>query len=171
MECAICYEKVSCRALTSCTHSFCFPCLTKWMTKGSGEGCPMCREPINFKGLDNLEETWEEEKYAMKADELFGDAVDMACEEHNELREEIGRNPRMRNFMNKCLMDELKAIEKTHRFLTHEDVNADLDDIESVHYERESYSDHKLNSKNQHRERTRSRPPPRKVFNKRPMRN
>ena len=77
------------------------------------------------------------------------------------------KEPLFQPYLKECLLNELKDIEKTQRFLTHEDIRADPEEIEDCHYEKETYSDRRMNSKNQHRERSRARPPPRKMFNKR----
>jgi len=45
MDCPICYEKINCSVIGSCTHHFCFNCLMKWCKQG-GEFCPICKVRI-----------------------------------------------------------------------------------------------------------------------------
>ena len=45
MDCPICYEKINCSVIGSCTHHFCFICLMRWCKQG-GEFCPICKVRI-----------------------------------------------------------------------------------------------------------------------------
>jgi len=45
MECPICFEIIINSCTGSCSHHFCYKCLTDWKFKG-GQTCPMCNEKI-----------------------------------------------------------------------------------------------------------------------------
>lgn len=75
MECSVCYcETANCNL--TCGHSFCFGCVKEWYHKCSEPTCPMCRQPLNFRGLHRLEERWYEEAHHQKIDDLFGEYLD-----------------------------------------------------------------------------------------------
>jgi len=79
MECAVCYcETANCNLI--CGHSFCFSCVKEWHHKCSEPTCPMCRKPLNFRGLHRLEEKWFEEAHNQKIDDLFGEFVEEILE-------------------------------------------------------------------------------------------
>ena len=49
MECPICLELFDNDKLieTSCGHTFCKECITKWTNEKSKQTCPLCRETLN----------------------------------------------------------------------------------------------------------------------------
>ena len=64
MECPVCYA-ADAKLTIRCGHAFCKGCVTKWLesSKESGKpGCPMCRTPILFKGLQKIEQALEEKR-------------------------------------------------------------------------------------------------------------
>ena len=46
MECPICFNLIDHSCVGSCMHHFCYNCLCKWIIKGKGNGCPVCKEHI-----------------------------------------------------------------------------------------------------------------------------
>jgi hypothetical protein len=109
-----------------------------------------------------MRETWEEEAYNAKVEEVLGRAIDESITEEIEMdreyREAFGEGE---EGLSEMILDEIKALERTCRFLKSEDIHED--DIDYVLRETEDYySDRKLNSKNELREKPRDRPPPRR---------
>ena len=51
MECSICFKKIENSCIGSCTHHFCYICLTHWCYMG-GIKCPICQLPIHEIRLD-----------------------------------------------------------------------------------------------------------------------
>ena len=51
MECSICFKKIVNSCIGSCTHHFCYICLTHWCYMG-GMKCPLCQTPIYEIRLD-----------------------------------------------------------------------------------------------------------------------
>ena len=51
MECSICFKKIENSCIGSCTHHFCYVCLTHWCYMG-GIKCPICQTPIYEIRLD-----------------------------------------------------------------------------------------------------------------------
>lgn len=55
-ECSVCRnEMIDPATLSNCSHEFCYVCIVCWLTKGSGQFCPMCKAPVNYikrKGTD-----------------------------------------------------------------------------------------------------------------------
>jgi len=59
--CAICYDTITNQTIVDCCHnSFCFACLTTWMTQSNK--CPHCRKPITSKNLTVVTEIVEEKE-------------------------------------------------------------------------------------------------------------
>jgi hypothetical protein len=127
----------------------------------------MCRAPIYFKGLYKKQEEWANEAYEAKVSDIFGEyfeqTLETGIEDANEFVEIFHKSCRkeLKASCMKEIMSDLKNLEKTHRFLRHEQV--DQEEIEDVHYYGDYYSDRALNSKNQFRERPRQPPPPRRA--------
>lgn len=48
--CCICFETIDDKATLSCKHSFCTPCIRKWLD--DHESCPMCRADISVMELE-----------------------------------------------------------------------------------------------------------------------
>ena len=48
--CPICYDNINTCAISNCCKSsFCFECLSMWLSKN--KGCPLCRQPMNVNNL------------------------------------------------------------------------------------------------------------------------
>jgi hypothetical protein len=110
-----------------------------------------------------MREEWEEESYELKVGEVLSRAIDESITEEIEMDREyknvFGGNGE--EDLSEMILDELKSMEKTCRFLKSENVHED--DIDYVLRETDDYySDKCLNSKNEFREKPRDRPPPRK---------
>lgn len=60
MECPICFEYITISCIPSCTHHFCFTCISKWCNKKDNPKCPLCKIPIREikfdKEFDKLNE-------------------------------------------------------------------------------------------------------------------
>jgi hypothetical protein len=163
-ECAVCYSSNSnCKLV--CGHSFCFSCVKKWYNKGADQNCPMCRAPIYFKGLYKKQEEWANEAYETKAAEVFSEYFESTLETGIEDSKDFveifkkSHRPSIRAACMKEVMGDLKNLERTHRYLLHEQVGQE--DIDDVHYYGDYYSDRTLSAKNEFRERPRPPPPPR----------
>ena len=80
MECPICYSgECQCHTLV-CGHKLCKTCIKKWYTTSCEPNCPMCRAPLNFKGLHKMKDKWEEEATERRIEEHYGNAIDNALE-------------------------------------------------------------------------------------------
>jgi hypothetical protein len=127
----------------------------------------MCRAPIYFKGMYKKQEEWAHEAYEAKAAEVFSEyfetMLEAGIEDANGIMEVFHKSYRkdIKAGYMKELMDDLKSLEKTHRYLLHEQVGQE--DIDDVHYYGEYYSDRVLNAKNEFRERPPPPPPPRRA--------
>jgi len=109
-----------------------------------------------------MREKWEEEAYEAKVGDVLSRAIDESIIEEIEMdreyREVFGEGDAD---LSEMILDDIKAMERTCRFLKSEDVHQD--DIDYVLRETDDYySDKCLNSKNEFREKPRGRPPPRK---------
>jgi hypothetical protein len=109
-----------------------------------------------------MREKWEEEAYEAKVGDVLSRAIDESIIEEIEMdreyREVFGEGDAN---LSEMILDDIKAMERTCRFLKSEDVHQD--DIDYVLRETDDYySDKCLNSKNEFREKPRGRPPPRK---------
>lgn len=161
-ECEVCYASTAnCKLV--CGHRFCRGCVKTWYEKSHEPTCPFCRRRLYFKGLYKMREEWEEESYELKVGEVLSRAIDESITEEIEMDREyknvFGGNGE--EDLSEMILDELKSMEKTCRFLKSENVHED--DIDYVLRETDDYySDKCLNSKNEFREKPRDRPPPRK---------
>ena len=171
MECAVCYGD-NARCKLTCGHGFCRPCVKTWYLKGTGEGCPMCRRPIYFKGFYKVREQWADESYETRTNEIFNEALESAIRDElhqdKELREIFGEEFESDPIMAK----DLGYIEETYKYLKWEDLHHE--DIDYILNETDDYySTRGINKKNQHRERPRSPPPPksRRLAQPKPLRN
>lgn len=52
MNCPICFNLINISCIPSCTHHYCFPCISKWCNKKINPGCPICRVPIRELKFD-----------------------------------------------------------------------------------------------------------------------
>lgn len=81
MECPVCYsDNCACHTLT-CGHSICKTCVKNWYITSPEPDCPMCRAPLNFRGLHRVREKWEEEALEKRVEEHMGRAIDNAIDE------------------------------------------------------------------------------------------
>lgn len=110
-ECSVCYGDCACRTL-SCGHEFCGTCIKSWYLKGTGSGCPMCRRPINFRGFHKLRREWDEAAWETKCSDVFGEFIDTAFRDFQDLAEDYGSEDAMR-----ILVQELKDGDRTYKFL------------------------------------------------------
>lgn len=77
----MCYsDDCACHTLT-CGHNICKSCVKQWFTTSPEPDCPMCRAPLNFRGLHRVREKWEEEAFEKRLEELYGNAIDNAIED------------------------------------------------------------------------------------------
>lgn len=83
MECPVCYcSTASCHLY--CGHSFCLDCIKNWYTKCPDDTtCPMCRDPIYFKGIDQKMEEWDEEHYDNMFQNVFEEHLNHLLEDVN----------------------------------------------------------------------------------------
>ena len=126
-ECSVCYGEDGSFVKLSCGHEFCAGCIKSWYLKGTGTGCPMCRRPVYFKGFHKVREQWNQDAWDTRCTEVFGEAVDACLTESLEMAEMFPRKYRKQILAD--ALEDLADIEKTYRFLRHED----LDD-ESIAY-------------------------------------
>lgn len=80
MECPVCYSETASLQLC-CGHSLCKDCAHQWFQKAAEEPtCPMCREPMTWKGMHKVKADWEEERVMGEMEELwevmFDDVID-----------------------------------------------------------------------------------------------
>lgn len=83
MECPVCFtNKATCKLV--CGHSFCTQCTKEWWLKTQNEcqGCPMCRRPLYFRGMNDKVEQWEDERREYMMESAFTRVF-------NELMEDI----------------------------------------------------------------------------------
>ena len=117
MECPVCYcATASCKLV--CGHGLCRDCATSWYKKSDEPNCPMCREPMYFKGMREVKNDMEEERFEEHCAELFTEALEDIFEDWEmellELRK-AELPPRMFKFiMNEMLDDLLDAEKKIH---------------------------------------------------------
>lgn len=52
MECPICYDYINISCIPSCTHHFCYNCITKWCIKKEDPQCPICKISIRELKFD-----------------------------------------------------------------------------------------------------------------------
>ena len=113
MECPVCYcATANCKLV--CGHGLCTDCAKSWYKKSDEPNCPMCRQPMYFKGMRKLKYQMEEDRFEEHCTELFTEAIDDMFEDWEmdmlELRKaEIP--PRMFKFFLGGIMDDLKDIE------------------------------------------------------------
>lgn len=140
-ECSICYSEAGPFVKLSCSHEFCTGCIKTWYLKGTGTGCPMCRRAVYFKGFHAVRQQWDEDAWDHKCTEALEAAMMECISETFELADNFKRKYR-REIMEE-LMDDLKGIEKTYRFLKYEGIAAE--DIEYILLDTDDYySDRKI---------------------------
>ena len=134
-ECAVCYSETGPFRTLGCGHEFCSGCIKQWYLKGTGTGCPMCRRPIHFKGFAAVREEWDDEHWRHACAEAADEYRCSRIEEIFEMAKVFG--PRWRRMIMGELMDDLKEIDKTVRFLMSEGFSADS--IDYVLFETDEY--------------------------------
>lgn len=158
MECAICYGDDA-RCTLTCGHAFCHGCVKNWYQKGTGEGCPMCRAPLYFRGFHKKRDEWAAVAEESKQDEVLTTAFDEAL---NQLDHLLGAKGVSKNFKRNAahwIMEDMLDLEKTHKVLKAE--GCDAEEMEYLIFDEQIYvSDRSLRSKNQGREKPRRLPEP-----------
>ena len=134
-ECSVCYSETGPFRTLGCGHEFCGGCIKTWYLKGTGTGCPMCRAPIYFKGFAAVRDEWADEQWRTKCAEAADEYRCSRIEEIFEMARVFG--PRWRRVIMGELMDDLKEIDKTVRFLMAEGFSADS--IDYVLFETDEY--------------------------------
>ena len=71
MECPVCYTN-NVNLTMCCGHSICKDCAKQWYLKASSDpSCPMCRQPMQWKGLYKNKESWEEERLDLELENVW----------------------------------------------------------------------------------------------------
>ena len=114
MECPVCYCAIAnCKLI--CGHGLCGDCAKSWYKKSDEPNCPMCRQPMYFKGLREVKKEMEKDRFDEHCTDLFSEALDDIFEEWEmeclELRKaEI--HPGLFKFFLNDVMEDLKSAEK-----------------------------------------------------------
>lgn len=140
MECAVCYCDAGPFQKLVCGHSFCNECVKKWYQKGTGEGCPMCRAPMYFRGFHKVRDEWNAEYWHNRYEEVFDEMVSGLIE---EAFEEANTFPPWRRYILALLTEDLKDLERTARVLMNEGV--DIETFEEILAAGDYYSDRHMN--------------------------
>ncbi len=142
MECAVCYGEKGPFQKLCCGHTFCTGCVKDWYLKGvAGSSCPMCRRTMYFRGFHKVREEWDNEAYENRCAEILGEALDESITESFEMSETFEE---YRDEILEDLVYDLVDIERTFRYLKHEDLHPD--DLDYVlRYTDDYYSDRNLN--------------------------
>ena len=114
MECPVCYcATANCKLV--CGHGLCKDCAKSWYKKSDEPNCPMCREPMYFKGMRELKSEMEEDRFEEHCAELFTEAIEDIFEDWEMEMLEIRKAefpPRIVRFFLDEIMDDLKDAEK-----------------------------------------------------------
>ena len=114
MECPVCYcATANCKLV--CGHGLCRDCATSWYKKSDEPNCPMCRQPMYFKGMKKLKDEMEEDRFEEHCTELFTEASDDLFEDWEMEMLELRKAefpPRIMKFFLDEIMDDLKDAEK-----------------------------------------------------------
>ena len=113
MECPVCYA-ADAKLTIRCGHAFCKAFVTKWLEssrEGGKPGCPMCRTPIHFKGLQKIEQALEEKRYDNQCEEVVSEAFDSVFEEYERDLEMWGEYPLLMSFFSRMTMNHLRYLE------------------------------------------------------------
>ena len=141
-ECSICYSEDGPFVKLSCTHEFCTGCIKTWYLKGTGTGCPMCRRAVYFKGFHAVRQQWDADSWNNKCIEILDSAMTHCIYEAFEMADNF--KSKWRREILEELVNDLKDIEKTYRFITSEGISAE--DVEYVLLDTDDYySDRHLN--------------------------
>ena len=132
MECPVCYcATVNCKLV--CGHGLCTDCAKSWYKKSDEPNCPMCREPMYFRGMKKLKNDMEEERLEEHCADLFQEAVEDIFEtwemELLDLRKS-DISPKMLKFFWGEIMADLKDAEKKIQVMY--DQGWDIDEMRCV---------------------------------------
>ena len=136
MECPVCYCAVAnCKLV--CGHGLCRDCATSWYKKSDEPNCPMCREPMYFKGMKKLKGDMEEDRFEEHCTELFTAAAEDIFEDWEEEMLELRKadvSPEVYDMVLAdgfdLLMEDLKDAEKKIQVMREQ--GWDIDDMRCV---------------------------------------
>lgn len=109
----MCYADSGAFQKLQCGHSFCPGCIKNWYLKGTGTGCPMCRQPIYFRGFHVVREEWEYESWENKCTDIFNKSFDDIIESTEIFMEKFPKE--MKPYFARHAMNELRRIECVFR--------------------------------------------------------
>jgi hypothetical protein len=112
MECPVCYES-SANLKLGCGHTMCFKCTREWLVKCKTDekpGCPMCRKPIRFKGLDKIEKALEAERYESQYNDAYSELLESCFEVYQSAVEAA---PSLGYVWRHGLQEDILELEKT----------------------------------------------------------
>ena len=81
MECPVCYCTPDSHYTLTCGHKICTSCVKQWFITSLEPDCPMCRAPLNFRGMHRVREKWENEAFERRVQEHYGKALDSAIQD------------------------------------------------------------------------------------------
>lgn len=118
MECPVCFCTTGLVKL-GCSHHMCKSCAETWYTKSPVDAsCPMCREPLTWKGIHRLREKLEDEKAEVQLETCWETTAEEIFECTNY----------------PWVMDDLDSAQRRfHAMKDHMDVN-DLEWVLSIPY-------------------------------------
>ena len=132
MECPVCYcATANCKLV--CGHGLCKDCAKSWYKKSDEPNCPMCREPMYFKGMRELKSEMEEDRFEEHCAELFTEAIEDIFEDWEMEMLEIRKAefpPRIVRFFLDEIMDDLKDAEKKINVMR--DQGWDIDEMRCI---------------------------------------
>jgi hypothetical protein len=82
MECPVCYcSDATCKLV--CGHAFCGQCVKEWWLKSENDtqGCPMCRKPIYFRGMNDKVVEWDDERREQMFERVYSRVFDEIVED------------------------------------------------------------------------------------------
>jgi len=131
MECPVCYcATAKCQLV--CGHAMCSDCAKSWYQKSDEPNCPMCREPMYFKGMWRLKEDMEEQRYDDQCSDLFSEATGDIFEDveaellHFRKTEPSPSTYRFfTSYLMDCLMEDLEDIQKKFSVMQAQDYGID----------------------------------------------
>jgi len=136
MECPVCYcATAKCQLV--CGHALCSDCAKSWYQKSDEPNCPMCREPMYFKGMWRLKEDMEEQRYDDQVSELFSEATgDIFGEVEEELLYFRKTEPSPSSYkffvsyLMECMLEDLEDVQK--KFSTMQSQDFSIDEMRCV---------------------------------------
>ena len=114
MECPVCYcATASCKLV--CGHGLCRDCATSWYKKSDEPNCPMCREPMYFRGMRQIKNEMEEDRFEEHCTDLFTEAIEDIFEDWElellELRK-AGIPAKLHKLFLRDFMQDIMGVEK-----------------------------------------------------------